>query len=101
MGYGIMTRKMKEKKYIKPPATIPMLSDIRMEMKYYRGNIRGLLICGCVGFAAYSHTQIVVCIGKEQVSVNGDDLWCRSFGNRVAEIIGEIKEIHFSGAQHD
>ncbi len=93
-----MTRKKKaDRNAVQvPPRAIPVLSDARMEFRYYQGDIRGLLICGCTRFSAYSHTSIALVVSHRTVEITGKALWCRSFGNRVVEIVGEIEQITFA-----
>ncbi len=96
-----MTRKKEKNKHISPPAMIPLLQGARVELTYYRGGQMGVALFGCSDFITYSHECVAIRQKKRIVRITGTDLWCRTYGNRVAEVIGTVNEIRFEGGEDD
>ena len=87
---------MKKKKgETRPPQPLPLTSGFRVEVKPMGGGRRRVLLTDCHEILAYSHERVAFLHGREQVVVEGEELWCRSWGNRVAEVVGRVKEIRF------
>ncbi len=90
-----MTKRRKEEKAVKPPLLLPLISESRIEIKYFAGGRKGVLVCNCEEILAYSHEKILFHLNRELVSVTGTNLWCRSFGNRIAEVTGNVESVVF------
>ncbi len=90
-----MTRKVKEKKSAAPPRTIPLVQDRRIETTFYRDGLIGVTLYGCARFVTYRHDCVALMLHGSIVSITGEGLWCRTFGNRVAEVVGIVKHISF------
>ena len=78
-----------------PPSPLPLLSGFRVEVKRIGGGRKSVLVCDCEEILAYSHELVAFYHRGECVSVVGEELWCRSYGNRVAEVVGRVRKICF------
>ncbi len=77
------------------PTVLPLYRQTRMELKYMTGGKKGVMMCDCEEIIGYTHECVVFRLHNEVVKLLGRELWCRSYGNRVAEVIGYIEEIRF------
>ena len=90
-----MTKKKQKKPKELHPQPLPLLGGFRVEVKGgKRGGYR-VLVCSCNAIAAYSHTLVAFRHAEQFVAIRGEGLWCRTWGNRVAVVTGEVKEISF------
>ncbi len=98
-----MTRKKKETKpgVQTAPIPVPSLHDTRMEIKLCGGGRISVRLFDCTDFITYTHECVSLRWRRRVVRIEGRDLWCRSFGNRVAEITGVIEEMNFTGGADD
>ncbi len=85
----------------KPPVALPLLADVRIEVRQHSRGCVEIAMYGCGGIVTYSHERVALRMRKSVVYISGEDLWCYSYGNRVAEVRGKVKEISFSEVGYD
>ncbi len=87
-----MPKKVKMKN---SPCVIPSIGNFRMEVRRGKEGRKEVIIGDCQEILAYSHQVISFRYRKEVITIEGENLWCRTYGNRVAEVVGTIHSIGF------
>ena len=89
----------KKEKVKVAPTPLPILGSFAIEVREGRGGKRGVLVSACEEILAYSHEEISFRHKKVIICVKGTNLWCRTYGSRVAEVVGQVDTISFEGVK--
>ena len=81
------------------PLCIPMTGCFRIEIKRGKGRHKEITISDCQEILTYSHEEISFRYQREVIVVKGENLWCRTYGCRVAEVVGEVDSVSFEGGK--
>ena len=87
-----MPKKVKTKN---TPLSVPFMGNFRLEVKRGRRGYKEVVIGECQEILAYSHQEISFRHQKEVITLTGENLWCRTYGNRIAEVVGNLTSIQF------
>ena len=80
-----------------PPPLQLSPGAFRVEVRSAGGGRKRVLICACDEICAYSREEVRFRHRDEIVSVTGEELWCRTYAYRTAEVIGHVIDIAFCG----
>lgn len=64
------------------------------ELIVWRGR-RGVTVHGCRKILQYSPIEIRLSLGKEAISIEGERLYCNSFGSGSVSVEGRVRSISY------
>jgi hypothetical protein len=88
-------KKQSKRESVSAPAPLPLFSDFRVEVKQVSGGRKSVLVCDCEEILMYTHEAVAFRHRGVGVRIQGRELWCRTYGNRVAEVVGTVEQILF------
>lgn len=90
-----MTRKVKRERGAVYRAPVLPAGAPRVEICRFTGGRHGVLLTACDAICAYSRETVGFVVSGETVEVRGTGLWCKTYGNRTAEVVGNVVSVHF------
>ena len=92
-------KREKKPKEGRPPLAPALPGSYRVEVRPAAGGRKRVLVCACGEIRAYSRERVAFRHGKECVTVSGCDLWCKTYGNRTAEVVGRVSSVRFGDGE--
>lgn len=90
----------KRKKQVAPGGALTALSPFRVEIHALPDGRKSILIAACGTLVTYDRNTVRFRRGRETLTLEGADLWCRAYQAHTAEVVGRVRSILFEGREH-